>query len=145
MIKKCKILKKSKTCHVIMPKIKQGVTGWLEKVGIEKSKKVVLYKRVTKDFKTQTGSKNETLWSIGSVLDHPNYEPSKEECGEGKYHACAKPYFCDEFMSGSDDRYIAVEITVTDLYAWPTPKYPYKIAFKKGKVLYECDKWGEKK
>ena len=32
-----------------------------------------------------------------------------------------------------------------DLYEWKTsPQYPYKIGFREGEILYECDRWGEK-
>src|SRR3990167_2255941 len=67
------------------------------------------------------------------------------ECGEGKFHACSRPYFCDEFRNNNGDKYIAIEIKKDDLYAWPNPVYPHKIAFREGKVLYECDKFGKEK
>lgn len=119
--------------------------GWFENNGVEKKSKVILYKRVSKDFKTQEETPNETLWVIGSTVDHPSWNPSSGECGEGKFHACSKPYFCDEFRNEKqDDKYIAIQINLQDLYEWKNPQYPHKIAFKKGKILYEVNKWGEK-
>ena len=104
-----------------------------------------MYKKVSKDFKTQENTRNETHWEIGKTLDHPNWSPSTQECGEGKFHACSYPYFCDEFRNLPNDRYVAIEIDIQDLYSWPNPSYPTKIAFRKGTVLYECDKYGNKK
>ena len=139
-----KVTKKSKTATIITPKPKSGPAGWLESEGIEDGESVVLFKRVSKDLLTQEGEKWETKWTIGSVLSHPNWNPKTSECGEGKYHACSRPYFCDEFRAQDGDRYIAIEIKKKDLYAWPNPAYPHKIAFRDGRVLYECDRFGDK-
>jgi len=136
---KASFTKKSKTAIVH----KVGVGDWFENNGIGKKAKVILYKRVSKDFKTQEGNPNETQWIIGKTIVHPKWEPAKDECGEGKYHACSMPYFCDEFRSTSEDRYIALEIRRQDTYAWPHPSYPHKIGFRQGKVLYECDAFGK--
>jgi len=117
-----------------------------EGVPIKRGAVVILFKKVSADFKTQEKTRNETLWNIGSVVTHPAWEPEKQECGEGKFHACSRPYFCDEFRSGNGDRYIAVKIKSDDLYEWPgDQQYPHKIAFRVGKVLYECDKYGRRK
>jgi hypothetical protein len=110
-----------------------------------KRKTVILFKKVSSDFKTQEKTENETLWILGSVVTHPKWEPEKQECGAGKFHACSRPYFCDEFRSAKGDRYIAVQIKLDDLYEWPrNQQYPHKIAFRAGRVLYECDKHGRK-
>jgi hypothetical protein len=124
--------------------ITNSVSRWLNNQGIKtyKNKKVILFKRVSKDFKTQENTINETIWNLQKEIEVPNWNPQIKECGEGKFHACSYPYFCDEFRNNKDDKYIAIEISVKDLYAWPEPSYPYKIAFKKGIVLYECDKFG---
>ena len=117
---------------------------YLDREGIEVIKgKVILFKRVSHDFKTQKNTKNETLWAIGSTLSHPAWNPTNGECGEGKYHACSRPYFCDEFRSNDKDVYIAIEIAVKDLYEWENGSYPHKIAFRKCKILYQCDKFGK--
>ena len=128
-----------------------------KKLGLEKSyierhnikvkdNKVILYKKVSKDFLTQEGMSWETLWRIGSTLIHPKWDPKKSECGEGKFHACAVPFWCDIFRGMEGDRYIAIEVKVKDLYEWEIEKssYPQKIAFRKCKVLYECDRFGTK-
>jgi hypothetical protein len=131
-----------KNCRTVTPKRKPGTAGWLEDEGVQASKgKVVLFKRVSSDFKTQEGMPNETQWIVGSTVEHHAWNPTSEECGEGKYHACSRPFFCDEFRSKSGDRYVAIEIAVKDLYAWPAASYPHKVAFRKGKVLHECDKF----
>lgn len=118
---------------------------YLERNGVEiKNKSVILYKRVSSELKTQEGTRNETNWTIGSTLKHHAWDPTKEECGEGKFHACCKTYFCDEFRSNSGDRYIAISVKVLDLYEWENPRYPYKIAFRECKVLYECNSIGNK-
>jgi len=122
---------------------KSALEIWLEKVKLEiKYGSVILYKRVSKDFKTQEGTKNETIWSIGTALEHPAWKPDIEECGEGKYHACSRAKFCDEFRDKSGDRYIKIEVRIEDMYAWENPIYPSKIAFRKGIVLGECNKDG---
>jgi len=124
----------------------QAVTPlpFLEREGIEVTDgSVVLYKRVSKDWKTQEGTDRETTWTVGSVLEHPRWEPKQSECGAGKYHACSRPYFVDEFRNKDGDRYIALRVAVADLYEWPNPEYPHKIAFRKGTVLHECDRCGQ--
>ena len=104
-----------------------------------------MFKRVSFNFKTQENTANETSWAVGSILTHPAWNPTKEECGVGKFHACPKAYLCDEFRSEKTDRYIAIRVAVTDLYVWPkNPSYPHKVAFRTGTVLYECDKNGIK-
>ena len=119
--------------------------GWFERNAVEEKPKVVLYKRVSKDFKTQEGMKNETLWALDSKVTHPDWKPTSGECGEGKFHACSRPYFCDEFRHAQGDRYIAIEIKSKDLHEWKdSPEYPHKIGFREGKVLYECDRMGRR-
>jgi hypothetical protein len=137
---KVKINIKSK--NAIIQNIKE--LPYLEREAIEVKKgKVILYKKVSIDFKTQENTKNETLWTIGTTLEHTNYNPKTEECGEGKYHACSRPYFCDEFRNNQGDRYIAIEVNIKDLYEWKKPAYPHKIAFRKCKVLKEVNKFGK--
>jgi len=139
-------LSKSDNATVIVPKKPKTLDEWLVVHGIQPSDSITLYKRVSKDLLTQENTKNETKWEIGSELTHPNWDPAGQECGEGKFHACPKPYFADEFRSKRGDRYIAVEIKKEDLYVWTdNPQYPHKIGFRKGKVVYECDRHGEKK
>ena len=138
---KLKIDKYSK--HTKVQRVKQ--LDWFENNGVKKTKKIIVYKRVSKDFKTQEGSEKETLYEIGKTITHPNWSPRDNECGEGKFHACSRPFFADQFRDGKDDRYIAIEVGLKDLYEWKdNPKYPHKIAFRKGKVLYECDREGKK-
>ncbi len=135
-------VKKSKSANIQRVK---PITDWFDRNGIKKKKKIILYKKVSKDFKTQENTNNETVWVIGSALEHPNWNPSEEECGEGKYHACSHPYFCDDFRNQIGDKYIAIEIALEDLFEWKENcQYPHKIAFRKGKVLFECDRFGEK-
>jgi hypothetical protein len=99
---------------------------------------VILYKRVSSDFKTQEGTDHETTWRINRIMEHPNWNPTKEECGAGKFHACAFPFWCDQYRSKKGDRYIAIKVNVKDLYEWPTnPSHPIKIAFRKCKVMAE--------
>ncbi len=137
---KINIQKKSK--YAVIQKVKP--LDWFERNAIEKKDKVILYKRVSKDFKTQERTSNETLWKIGSIVEHKNWQPEKDECGDGKFHAVSRPYFADEFRSQIGDKYIAVEIAKKDLYEWKNnPQYPHKIGFRKGKVLYECDKFSK--
>ena len=137
-------IKKEKTCTVVSPKWEKGIVGWLQRQGIEKKDRIILYKKVSKDFLTQENNLNKTLWFVGSIVEHNNWEPEKEECGDGKFHACSRPFFCDEFRNEIGDKYITIEIALEDIYVWEkNPQYPHKIAFKKGKVLYECDNLGK--
>ena len=133
--------KKEKT--VLIQKFKPQKYLDREVINVKKNQ-VILFKKVSKDFKTQEGTKNETLWEIGATVTHPAWNPAQRECGEGKFHACSRPYFCDEFRTNKEDRYIAIQIKTDDLYEWTAPEYPHKIAFKEGKVLYEVDKFGKK-
>ena len=109
---------------------------YLTRFGIEvKKDKVILYKRVSKKLKTQEGTDHETYWGIGKTLTHPAWNPTEQECGAGKFHACARPHWCDIFRSTKGDKYIAIQIKVEDLFEWKSPSYPQKIGFRKGKVL----------
>ncbi len=146
LFRKAKATRKSKTSTIIRPVKKAGLNGWLEDHAIKPEKSVVLFKRVSKDFLTQEGQSSETNWTPGETRTHADWTPKGQECGAGTFHACARPYFCDEFRSTVGDRYIAIKIDKKDLYAWPEPepKYPHKIAFRKGTVLYEVDRFGDK-
>jgi hypothetical protein len=135
-------IKVTKTKKSIWQKVKH--IDWFENNAIEKKKKIILFKRVSKDFKTQEGQLYETTWTIGKTLEHPDWKPELEECNGNKFHACSWPYFCDDFRDIFGDRYIAIEIALKDTYAWPNPQYPHKIAFRRGKVLWEVDRYGEK-
>src|SRR3990167_3432669 len=131
LVMKVNIVRKSK--NTLIQKEKKG--SWFEKNGIEEKPKVVLFKKVSENFLTQEGNPAETKWLIGSVVKHPNWDPKRDECGHGKFHACSRPFFCDEFRDENNDKYIAIEIAKKDLYAWPDQEYPHKIAFRKGLVL----------
>ena len=146
LIAKAKVVRKSKTCTVITPKKPSTTKAWTEEEGVEiKVKFAIVYKRVSKDWKTQEGTRNETAWPVGADMKHPAYEPKTQECGAGKFHACSKPYFCDEFRSTKGDRYIAIKVPVASLHYWGTnASYPHKVAFGEGKVMYECDRFGKK-
>ena len=134
------IEKKSEYCHIQVTRD----LGWFERNAVEKTETVILYKRVSRDWKTQENTANETLWLVGSHVTHPKWNPKNAECGEGKFHACSRPYFCSEFRNKPGDRYVAVSIKLEDLHEWTeNPQYKYKIAFREGIVLYECDKWGK--
>jgi len=134
------IAKKSDDAHIQIVKEK----GWFERNCVEKTEMLTLYKRVSSDFKTQEGTRNETLWSVGSKVTHPKWKPEASECGEGKFHACSRPYFCDEFRTTRGDRYVAVQVALADTHEWTGHcDYPHKIAFREGIVLYECDRFGK--
>jgi hypothetical protein len=135
----------STTAMIInVPAQPSNTAEWLDANGVvETDRVVVLYKRVSKDFLTQEGEPWQATWAIGEVKEHPSWEPTKSECGAGKFHACSRPYFCDEFRSVADDRYVALRIEAADLYAWPNAEYAHKIAFRKAVVLFECDRYGK--
>jgi len=139
----CDELKYTAAKTVAIQKIKP--LPYLERNGVVvKNGHVILYKRVSKDFKTMENTEHETLWTIGSTLTHHAWNPTKQECGSGKFHACHRPYFCNEFRSTAGDRYVAIKVNIKDLHEWENPSYPHKIAFRKGKVLYECDRFGKR-
>ena len=117
-------------------------TSYIKRFNLEKTDGgVIIYKRVSFDYKTQEGTSNETLWTIGSTVEHPSWNPSREECGAGKFHACAKPFWCDIFRKNKTDKYIAIEVAEEDLYEWTNnPSCPQKIGFRKGKVLNETNR-----
>ena len=120
--------------------------SYIERYNLEvKDDKVILYKRVSKNFFTQEEKPYKTLWKIGRTLTCSYWDPGKNECGAGKFHACARPFWCDDFRNTKGDKYIAIEVKVEDLHEWtPYPTFPQKIAFREGKVLYECDRYGNK-
>jgi hypothetical protein len=143
---KAKIQKKSETATIITPTSPSNAEEWLLAQGVKISKKgtVILFKRVSENWLTQENTRNETAWLEGSTLEHPAWNPAQEECGPGKFHFCSRPYFCDEFRSKKTDKYIALELKVEDLFAWKDASYPHKIAGRKAKVLYQCDRTGKK-
>ena len=136
--------KKSDSAWVYKPESPKTTNDWISDHCLNKTRHgyITLYKRVSSEFKTQEGKVNETTWTVGSTLEHSSWDPKKSECGEGKFHACSHAYFCDEFRSNTDDRYIAIKVNVKDLFHWPNGNYPHKIAFRKGKVMHECDMYG---
>ena len=146
MVRKTKNLKRAKTATIINPNYDNTISKFIELNDVRKlnSDHVLLYKRVSVDLKTQEDTKNETVWSIGKKLEVPVWSP-EEECGAGKFHACSRTFFCDEFRhTKADDRYIAISVKISDLYTHKNPQYPHKIAFRKGRVLYEVDCDGKK-
>ena len=144
LTKTAKATKKSVNSTIINFQF-NSVKNWIENDGVEtdKNNNVIIFKRVSKDFKTQEGSKNETLWRIEKEIEIENWDP-KNECGEGKFHGCSHAFFCDDFRDKEEDRHIAVKVAIKDLVAFPEPKYPNKISFRKGFVLWECDRNGKK-
>ena len=114
-------------------------TPYLKRFHIKvKRGNIILYKKVSNGFKTQEGTNHETRWRLNRVMEHPNWYPVNSECGEGKFHACALPFWCDSFRNKKGDRYIAIKVNVKDLYEWTVnPSYPTKIAFRKCKVMAE--------
>ena len=137
-------MKFKKSKNVLVQNIK--FTNFLERemVNVKKGK-VILFKRVSKDFKTQEDTINETSWIINSIVKHNSWNPENSECGKGKFHACSRPFFCDEFRSIRGDKYIAIEVLIKDLFEWKdNPQFIHKIAFRNCKVLYECDIDGNK-
>jgi len=123
--------------------IKKIRTPYLKRFNVKvENGKVILYKKVSFDFKTQENTKNETLWLPGTTVEHPDWKPFKDECGAGKFHACSKPLWCDTFRNGRGDKYVSIEVDVSDLYEWTdSPTYPKKIGFRKGKVLSEVERY----
>ncbi len=145
MVKITKNMKKSKTATIINPSYDNTIHTFLEMNDVKKLDKdtVLLIKRVSKELKTQENTSNETVWSIGKTLEVPVWNPT-EECGEGKFHACSRTFFCDQFRSNVGDRYIAISVKIGDLYTHKNPQFPHKIAFRKGRVMYEIDRDGNK-
>jgi len=144
------VLKKDKTVKIIKrPQKIDAMTlkKWIKKYKVlDKGKKLILYKLVSQNFKTQEGTENETSWEVGKVVEHSNWTPENSECGGGKFHAVPQPFWADQFGWEKDDKYIAIGIEKKDCYLWKKdPSYPFKIAFRKGEVLYECDRWGNSK
>jgi hypothetical protein len=130
---------------MIVPVVKPGVAGWLERYGLDAAEKVILYERVSAKYLTQEGKEWETTWTPGTTLEHPAWNPTSGECGEGKYHACPDPLFCNEFRNKPGDVYVTVEVALEDLFSWDNhPQYPHKIGFRKGTVLYICDANGKR-
>ncbi len=144
--KKAKITAKSATATIIRPITSEGASAWLEGHGIELGPEgVILFKKVSAKWQTQEGTANETLWTPGATVTHPAWEPERQECGPGKFHACPEAFFCDEFRNATGDRYVAIRVAVADLFAWPGRReYPHKIAFRSGAVLHEVDVHGRK-
>jgi hypothetical protein len=129
---------------LLRPSKQPGVAGWLERnaVAVDGDGYVILYKRVSAAYLTQEERPWETQWTPGTTLVHPAWNPASGECGGGKYHACSRPIYCQEFRCGTGDKYIAIRVHVDDLWAWDNPQYLFKIGFQRGTVLYECDRSG---
>ena len=145
LLNKSTAILKSKTARKITPVLKERNAAWFEREGIEvKDGCAILFKRVSKDFKTQEGTANETYWKIGERIVHSNPKLKEQEVGAGKFHFCSRPYFGDQFRSEKGDKYIALSVPIKTIHAWPNPDYPHKIGGTEAIVLYECDKFGKK-
>ena len=132
------------TATVIQVKPSIGTMGWLDRNGIVGvGEFVTLFKRVSSEFLTQEGTPNQTKWPLGETVTHHAWNPLLEECGPGKFHACSRPYFCDEFRSTDGDQYVSIKIATSDLHAWNNGQYPHKIAFRAGTVIAIVDRWGD--
>jgi hypothetical protein len=144
--KNAKATLKSKTARAVVVKAPSTVAAWCSNEGADVSGgNVILFKRVSSDFKTQEGTPNETAWLVGSTATHANWSPEEKECGVGKFHACAAPHFCDQYRDTQGDKYVAIQVSTKDCHVWPkNPEHPHKIAFRKGTVLHECDIHGRK-
>ena len=143
--KKAKVILKSATAQKVVVKWPTNLQSWLDYEGVKQSaRSAVIYKRVSKDFKTQERTSNETLWQPGTVVTHPAWSPRREECGEGKLHACSSAIACSEFRKEAGDKFVAIEVKKSDFYFWKNGTYSRKIAFREGKVLFECDEFGTK-
>ena len=103
---------------------------------------VLVYKRVSEEWLTQERTERETCWKPGLTVTHENFQPQSGEFGAGKFHACSLPIYCDEFRSEPTDRYVAIRVKRRDLAFWPRGNYRHKIGFRKGEVLFECDRDG---
>jgi hypothetical protein len=143
---KAKVILRSKTATKVVVKWPNSTKEWIETEGVDaKPRSAVVFKRVSRDLKTQEGTANETVWTIGATLKHHDYRPKEQECGGGKFHACSRPYFCDEFRDTAEDRYVAIKVPLTSLHFWGSDAaYQHKVAFGEGKVMYECDRYGAK-
>jgi hypothetical protein len=141
---KGKVQRNSKNATVIEVKKPKNTNEWLDSQGLSNETDIIVFKRVSSDFKTQEGTPRETLWEIGKTISYNDWDPKSEECGHGKFHACSRAYFCDQFRSTKEDRYIAIAVKEEDLYAFPNAEYPHKVAFREGTILYECDRFGKK-
>lgn len=137
-------LKNQETIYVAPLSAKDTLNSWLSTKGIAVNDgTVTLYKRVSHDFKTQEDTENETHWEIGKTLEVPNWN-IRGECGEGKFHACLSPMMCLRYRDSPGDRWIAVQVEVNDIHIFRHPNFTDKVAFRKGKVLYEVDVAGKK-
>jgi uncharacterized protein (DUF2249 family) len=119
--------------------------SYLQRFNVQKNENgfYLLNKKVSKDFKTQENTDNETLWEIGTILIHKKWNSDKSECGKGKFHACAKPFWCDSFRNEKGDRYIEIGVKEEDLFEWKyNPRFPQKIGFRSAIVIREVDRMG---
>ena len=130
--------------YVYLPnnEVKEKSGSYIERNNIPVNRKYIfLYKKVSSEFKTQENTSNETIWAIGATLEHPDWNPSKEECGAGKFHACAKPHWCDRFRNIKGDKYIKIKVHINDIYEWTGRSFfPQKIAFRKGTIIEEVNR-----
>ena len=79
----------------------------------------------------------------GTIIEHKNWNPKDSECGEGKFHACAKSFWCDTFRDKKEDKYISIKVNINDLYEWnKNPSFPQKIGFRKALEIKEVDRLG---
>lgn len=109
-----------------------------------KNGRVVLYKRVSVDFRTQENTNHETDYTPGTTVILKDWHPREREYGDGKLHACYNARECTQFRGSSSDKYIAISVALKDCYAWDGhTAYPEKIAFRKGKVLGQVSQYSQ--
>jgi len=124
--------------------IKMTLPRWIEyNKAITTKDTITIYKRVSKDFKTQERRPNETKWEVGKIITHPKWNPTEQECGEGKFHACANTNDCNNYRDCINDKYIKLTVKKSDCFVWSFPEHPIKIAFREAKIVCECDRFGK--
>jgi hypothetical protein len=121
-----------------------GGNSYFSRFKIKENKgAAIIFKRVSKDYKTQELTENETIWLPGTFVSIPIWQPEKQEGGANKFHGCAFPGWCDLFRKKEGDKYIGISVAVNDFFEWKkSPQYPQKIAFKKGYVIGDCTREG---
>ena len=147
-MKHCDTEVQIKSPHAVVtkatPRRMATIQDWIEQHGLEVvDGHCIVFKRVSKDWKTQEGTKNETTWAPGTSLEHLAWNPVAE-CGPGKFHACARAFFCNEFRSAPDDRYVAIRVPVSEMHFFPDYTYEHKVSFRACAVLWECNRHGKK-
>jgi hypothetical protein len=122
---------------VVPDTAKMDGAEWCDYYGVTvKRGKATLYKALDDDLSTPNARRVQIIYAVGTKVAAPDWN-SRRECGGG-LHSCASPAMAQRYNEGAT-RYVAIECAVAEIVVIDD-----KVKAPTAKVLYECDRHGDK-